>query len=172
MHVIFEDMILHENILSFEKMEMINKISKNIPDAYFGGSLLLNALGLLNRPVKDLDVVIVKRDYDDYGLMHSVESRLKRLNEPYKMVSASDEGNCVGCDIRGIKVDFWMYKESQVRGGLFGMELNGTRVKFIPVNYVINAKMEMIGKSGDLKKVRKHIEDVQAVNKVLVGMFG
>ena len=46
------------DILSKYILTAIDVILKNVPNAVFGGSIALNAVGLINRPVKDIALFI------------------------------------------------------------------------------------------------------------------
>ena len=46
----------NSEILSDEIVNAIDLIITQIPDVIFGGSIALNAVGLLNRKVSDIDV--------------------------------------------------------------------------------------------------------------------
>src|SRR5690242_1416682 len=46
----------NENVLSSEILNAIDLVINNCPNAVFGGSIALNAVGLINRKVSDIDL--------------------------------------------------------------------------------------------------------------------
>lgn len=54
--------ITDKHILTDEHLIAIDLILDNCPTVIFGGSLVLNAVGLLDRPVHDLDLIFPETD--------------------------------------------------------------------------------------------------------------
>ncbi len=152
----------NKEILSGDIITAMDFIMEKVPNAIFGGSIALNAVGLLNRKVSDIDIFVQER----------VKNHLDRLidesNNRFSGVALFSDTIVVdgkhverlGLNIKGIKVCCFKVPEDHMQHSIF--EFSGRKIKLQNVNYAILAK-----KQYSTKGVAKHIDDLSDIEDML-----
>jgi|694.fasta_scaffold00478_67 hypothetical protein len=155
-----------EGNVSSEILGAIDLIIKHMPHAIFGGSIALNAINLIDRPVKDIDLFFIKGDSLDY--CRGRESGFwKMFTENGDTTVESDTVT----DMNGEPIQRTSVKIKGVNTCCFKVsqeELQHSKVKFLGreiciqnVNYVLQAKQCYAEKNP------KHKEDIENSMKVI-----
>ena len=150
------------DILSADVLAAIELIVKHIPHAVFGGSIALNAVGLINRPVGDID------------LFFRYEESLQKNG----FLTLGDDGQILSdtvTDVNGVQIQRTGAKIAGVKTCCFKVsneELQHSKVTVFGktlniqnVNYAIAAKRTYADKNG------KHKVDLEQIDKALDDIF-
>jgi len=146
----------NKEILSDDILNAIDLIIKKTPHAVFGGSIALNAVGLINRKISDID------------LFFSLNENLARNS----FLSIENEGAIYSdtvTDVNGLEIQRTGTKVAGVKTCCFKVrneELSHSKIKFLGreiciqnVNYAIMAKKSYAHKNNKHKEDLKQIED-------------
>ncbi len=145
-----------DNILS-----AIDIIVKNTPDVVFGGSIALSVMGLINRPVNDID------------LFFPIDSSLSKNNF---LTYVSDIGSDTVTDVNGntiqrtsarihdVKVCCFKVSNEELQCSTALLD-NGCRINIQNVNYVIMAKRSYA------KSNPKHQDDLKNIDHNIGELF-
>jgi len=151
----------NKEILSDKIFYTMKTIAEQCPNVIFGGSIALNAVGLLNRKIGDIDTF--------FGEIESLERngflKTRTLCFSFSYSLSDDEGNTVqrtGVIINHVHVCVFKVDKSQLQYSL--MNIRGTVFKIQNVNCAIQAKLQY-SKRG----VQKHIQDLEEITLRLNG---
>ena len=160
---------LEKGNVSPEILEAIDIIIKHIPNVVFGGSIALNAINLIDRPVKDIDLFFIEGN--------SLGRNKEGKNTFWHIPTDSDfkvESDTV-TDMNGNPISRTSVKVKNVNVCCFKVsqeELQHSRVKFLGreicvqnVNYVLQAKQCYAHKNS------KHKEDIDNTMKFINSLF-
>jgi hypothetical protein len=156
--------ILPDNILS-----VMLRIVFVYPDCLFGGSIALNGIGLISRPISDIDIFIVNSK--------SIPTSLISLGQE----SDGNVGSDTVTDINGVEIQRTAMKINDVKVCVFKVpehELSFSLVKFTRdgitykfkiqhVNHAINAKRAYLKTSQN----PKHEIDLKSIEDELNFLF-
>jgi hypothetical protein len=132
----------NDNILSNKIIEAIDIILKNTPNAVFGGSIALCAVGLLNRRINDIDL------FFSIGESLSLNNFLTYVDEIGSDTVTNvngDEIQRTSAKIKNIKICCFKVSEAETQHSLFSFL--GRTIKIQNVNYAIQAKLAYINNS-------------------------
>lgn len=145
----------NKEILSDEILAAIDLIIERIPHVVFGGSIALNAIGLLNRKISDIDIF--------FGLGENLwENEFLRLskNADLHSITVTDiNGEKIqrtGAIILGVKTCCFKVPTEMLQCSKF--EFNNRTINIQNVNHAIIAKMTYADKSI------KHKEDLKQID--------
>jgi len=144
-------------ILPIEILKAIDLIIKNCPNAIFGGSVALNAVGLLNRKISDIDLFF--GEYESLSknnfLSLATEKDGQILSDTVTDVNGK-EIQRTGAKIAGIKTCCFKVGIQELQSSSFNFL--GRTILIQNVNYAIMAKMSY-AKNND-----KHKIDLENIN--------
>lgn len=145
----------NKEILSDDVLFAIDRITKAHPEAVFGGSLALNAVGLLNRKIKDIDVFFHRDTLVSPCLFDSEPSKY-----PSEQVEEIDETTIAhhGLTIDDIGVCVFMVDDKLLLST--PIEFLGRKINIQNVNYAIMAKL-----SYESKGYVKHKDDLEKISE-------
>jgi hypothetical protein len=147
----------NKEILSSEIISVIDIIMECLPEAIFGGSIGLNAVGLLNRKINDIDLFL-PIETSSYKLLKGY-NRDYNENEIFSETVTDIDGTLIkrtGLKINGIKVCCFQVKKEMLQH--FVTEFLGRKIKIQNVNYAIQAK-KLYSLKND--KHKKDLEEIQ-----------
>lgn len=140
--------------------QAIFMIVAKCPTAVFGGSIALNAVGLLDRPSKDIDVFLPQGGSLAKSGFLNIETT-EFLSETTTDTNGKKIQR-VGAEIAGIKCCVFKVDDEELQHSL--AELEGVTLRVQNVNYAILAKMSYADRSGkhqkDLSTIFKTIDDL------------
>lgn len=148
----------NKEVLSDEILNAIDLIIKHTPTAVFGGSIALNAVGLINRKVSDIDLFFpINESLSKNGFL-SIENDGQMFSDTVTDVNGVAIQR-TGAKIAGVKTCCFKVSDE---------ELQHSKIKFLGreicvqnVNYAIMAKMTYADKNN------KHKEDLKQINTSL-----
>lgn len=162
----------NQEILSPKVLTALNIILDKEPNTVFGGSLCLNAVGLINRPVKDIDIMLDKNN----PLSPQYYNYLKYISDARKFNDENDiknYGSITTTDVNGdlIKripaivngVHVCIFELPSVHFSFF--KLYGRTIKIQNVNEAILAKRAY--SKFNYKSAQKHRDDLREIEKNL-----
>ena len=135
----------NKDILSDEILEAIDIIIKNTPNAVFGGSIALNAVGLLSRKIKDIDI------FFPIGESLNLNNFLNYVDEIGSDTVTNvngDEIQRTSAKIKNVKVCCFKVNEKETQHSEF--TFLGRTIKIQNVNYCIQAKLSYINSRKEL----------------------
>jgi len=131
------------------------------PDVVIGGSIALNAVGLLNRPVGDIDLFVetgtAQSDLNMLKLRPQYRSSVTVTNIMGQPVSRE------GFELDGVKICMFRVPRLELactRVEAFGMQLN-----------IQNVNHAIIAKKTYAHKTEKHALDYDNINRSLASTF-
>ena len=156
----------NKEILSDEILKAISLVIERTPNAVFGGSIALNAIGLINRPVSDIDLF--------FGMNESLYK-----NGYLSIASIGEITSDTVTNTNGIEIQRTGAKIAGIKTCCFKVsdeELQCSKHKFIRdgvefticiqnVNYAIEAKKSYSSRN------QKHKSDLETISNVLDGLF-
>lgn len=155
-------------ILSEEVLFAIDKLISKSKDIVFGGSISLNAVGLIDRPIKDIDIMTSSHlSLAHYNLMEIVcpTNDVTQISETTTDVNG-EQITRVGAKIGDINICIFKLK-GDVKFSEF--KFSGRTIKIQNVNDAILAKRAYAQK--DYKSCDKHKHDVIKSNAILDDLF-
>lgn len=154
-------------ILTPEILKTIDLITSRMPNAIFGGSICLNALDLIKRPIKDIDLIV------------PVDTSVKLINDivVYDSNSISEVCNedANGCPIRRIAVKinninvciFKIYEPI-----FFLFNFFDKRIKLHNVGDIIQIKKKYINNPNiKPESLKKHTNDLNEIQNFFNNNF-
>ena len=144
------------DILSKYILTAIDVILKNVPNAVFGGSIALNAVGLINRPVKDIDLFIPIGSVVPDSIVESSEGIITS--------ETSEDTNGVLIDRTGMLIagqGVCLFKVPEEELAHSKINVLGRELNIQNVNYALRAKMSYADKTD------KHKKDLKEINNIL-----
>jgi hypothetical protein len=160
-----------DKILSKEIVEVIDMIISNNSNTVFGGSIALNAVGLLNRRISDIDIFILENS--------EFPSIIKELTEFVSDTVTNVNGKEVqrtGGKINNVKICIFKVNVEELQHSQF--TFLGRRINIQNVNYAIQAKISYAGKriiiennkncyNNSTNNPSKHEKDVNEIEENL-----
>lgn len=161
-----------EEILSKEILHTIDVILKESPEVVFGGSIALNAVGLINRPISDIDLFFpLKTRFIDIGILHTNET-----NDTQSETTTDINGKLierVGAKIGKIKICCFKVPDEILQYSK--ITVLGRTLNIQNVNQAIIAKMVYAKGTSNNKKYyaknHKHENDLTEIFSALKGLF-
>lgn len=157
----------NDKILSKEIIGVIDMLTTNNPNTVFGGSIALNAVGLLNRKISDIDIFILENS--------EFPSIIKELTEFVSDTVTDVNGKEVqrtGGKINNVKICVFKVSEEELLHSQF--TFLGRRINIQNVNYAIQAKISYAGKrvkiiesKNSTNNPSKHEKDVKEIEENL-----
>lgn len=156
----------NKEILSDEIFKAITLIIKETPNVVFGGSIALNAIGLINRPISDIDLFfgmnesLYKNGYLSVG-------RIGEITSDTVTNTNGIEIQRTGAKIAGVKTCCFKVSDEELQYSKHKFTRNGKEytIRIQNVNYAIEAKKSYSSKTP------KHKTDLEAISNVLDGLF-
>ena len=151
-----------KEVLSAEILNAIDLIIKHTPNAVFGGSIALNAVGLINRKVSDIDLFFhLNENLTKNGFL-SIVNDGQILSDTVTNVNGV-EIQRTGAKIAGVKTCCFKVSDEEMQHSK--IEFLGRKICVQNVNYAIMAKMTYADKNN------KHKEDLKQINTNLDNYF-
>lgn len=160
-----------KEILSPELLQVIDVILAKSPRIVFGGSIVLNALGFIERPIKDIDLFI--HDYES-----TVDYKLTDLISPLENGGASVSETTT--DINGQEIRRIGIKINNTNCCIFSVpvlnssefKFSGRTIRIQNVNEAILAKKAYVENTKNKngypgKSYQKHQHDLDSINNYL-----
>lgn len=152
-------------ILSPVLLNAIDYLLLKSKDIIFGGSLALNAVGIIKRPIKDLDIVI-DHDLVHYGLDKLPHQELGSDQPPTDVFDKKVTRHALM--LNEIKVD--VFQTTEV--GFSKFKFSGREIRLNNVNEIIIAKKQyMINPNIKKESYDKHFEDVKKYIDFFLRMY-
>jgi len=161
-----ENYLESAEILSPELLQAIDELISTSKDIVFGGSIALNAVGLIKRPIKDIDLMTLKSyPLEFYGLM------------PYIQKTEFDEVSETTTDINGVDIVRVSAKVRDVNVCIFKVEVVtfsdfnflGRKIKIQNINEAILAKRAYSQK--EFISCDKHRTDLKNLDAFIDNIF-
>lgn len=152
-------------LISVQIMEALKLIQEQVPEAVIGGSIALNAIGLLGRPSKDIDIFVPDvsiRDSEVIRIMSAADNgedfTSERVTDMYgKLIQK------IGTKINGVPVCIFKVEDQWLEHSVFA--INGMKLKIQNVNYAIAAKIAYQNENA------KHKIDLGSIDDILKRVF-
>lgn len=159
-----------EEILSPSLVSTIDVIISKYPTVVFGGSVVLNALGIIERPIKDLDLFV---KCGDYHIVADIFSRIVNVTRiPSETVTDVNgvEIERFGWNINGSDVCLFLIPEIK-KESLYSapFEFLGRTIQLQNVNEAILAKKSYA--KMDKPSCEKHREDVKKIDSFFKDLY-
>lgn len=135
-------------------------IQKQVPSAVFGGSIALSAVGLLDRPIKDIDLFLPhKTSLTKNGLLSIEQSEI--TSETVTDTNGKQIQR-TGFIINGVNCCVFKVDDEELQHSTHSLE--GTLINIQNVNYAIMAKKSYADRSGkhkaDLAVIYQEIRNI------------
>jgi hypothetical protein len=158
-----ENYLEDSNILSLSIVNVIDKLLVASKDIVFGGSIALNAVGLIKRPIHDIDLMIHQTDKI---------SLVKKFNSNNICRNYDDLSETV-TDINGNSISRYGFKINDINICLFILPnvtssdfvFNNRTIKIQNINEAILAKRAYGNINGISKE--KHVKDLNSIDEFL-----
>ena len=156
----------NKEILSDEILNAISLIIKKTPNVVFGGSIALNAIGLINRPISDIDLF--------FGINESLSKNGYLSVETIGEITSNTVTNTNGIEIQrtgakiaGVKTCCFKVSDEELQCSKHKFARNGIEftIYIQNVNYAIEAKKSYSSRNT------KHKTDLETISNVLDGLF-
>ncbi len=144
----------NKEVLSDQILNAIDLIIKHTPNAVFGGSIALNAVGLINRKVSDIDLFFHLNESLTKNGFLSIENDGQILSDTVTNVNGV-EIQRTGAKIAGVKACCFKVSDEEMQHSK--IEFLGRKICVQNVNYAIMAKMTYADKND------KHKEDLKQI---------
>ena len=144
-----------QNLLDSQLLDTMDRIKRIYPDVVFGGSIALVAVGLLNRPVGDIDC-FVEFDEKSIPIVKHMESSSHLLSETVDCIDGYPVKRCGGV-FNGVKICLFRVHPRQlehIKYRIFDEEYNIQNV-----NWAILAKKSYANRTYKHKRDLKEIMD-------------
>ena len=161
----------NKEILSDEIFNAILLIIKETPNVVFGGSIALNAVGLINRPIADIDLF--------FGMNESLATNgylsVKSIGELTSDTVTNTNGieiQRLGAKIAGVKTCCFKVSNLELQCSKHKFTRNGLEytINIQNVNYAIEAKKSYLSQSYS-SRIAKHKTDLEAISNALDILF-
>jgi hypothetical protein len=152
----------NKEVLSDEILNAIDLIIKYTPNVVFGGSIALNAVGLINRKVSDIDLFFPFNDSLQKNGFLLIKNDGQILSDTVTNVNGV-EIQRTGAIIGGVKTCCFKVSNEELQHSK--IEFLGRKICVQNVNYAIMAKMTYADRNN------KHNEDLKQINKTLDNFF-
>lgn len=152
----------NKEILSEEFLEVIDEIIKYHPNVVFGGSIALNAVGLINRKVGDIDLFFKVGENPNKNNFLVGENNLDVFSDTVTDINGI-EIKRTGMKMKNIKICCFNIPEEELKFSRF--KFLGREISIHNINYAIIAKMTYANKNN------KHKEDLKEAFAALNNLF-
>lgn len=152
----------NKEILSDEIFNAIEIIVSKIPSVVFGGSIALNAIGLINRKISDIDLFFhLGSSLSNNGFL-SVSTHI--TSDTVTDVNGI-EVHRTGAKINNVKCCCFKVEDAGLDYSIHSFSRNGKEIKIRiqNVNYAIQAKISYMKNSNN----EKHKKDLKNINNIL-----
>ncbi len=139
----------------------LKMIIDKCPNMVIGGSIALNAVGLIDRKVSDIDLFCASYESLNTNGFLNIESDIQLSDTVTDMNGV--EIQRTGCKINGIKVCVFKVDSFQLENSL--IDVNGMLLKIQNVNYAIMAKKIYANRPGIWNE--KHAKDILTIDEIL-----
>lgn len=147
--------------LSPEIKSAIHAIVRQCPDMVFGGSIALNAVGLIDRPVGDIDLFCP--EYESLTKNKFLQIEMSEITSDTVTNTNGKEIQRTGAIINGVKCCVFKVDKEELQHSV--SEVDGVKIKIQNVNYAIMAKRSYASRN------LKHAEDLKSVDDTLNELF-
>ena len=156
----------NKEILSDEIFNAISLIIKQNPNAVFGGSIALNAVGLINRPISDIDLFFGMNESLSKNGYLSVET-IREITSDTATNTNGIEIQITGAKIAGVKTCCFKVSNEELQHSKHTFTRNNKTYTICVqnVNYAIEAKKAYSSRNP------KHTTDLENITDVLDGLF-
>ena len=156
----------NKEILSDEIFNAISLIIKQAPNVVFGGSIALNAVGLINRPISDIDLFFGMNESLSKNGYLSVET-IGEITSDTVTNTNGIEIQRTGAKIAGVKTCCFKVSNEELQCSKHKFTRNETEFTICiqNVNYAIEAKKSYSSRNP------KHKSDLETISNVLDGLF-
>jgi hypothetical protein len=154
-------------ILSDEIVKVIDEILYRCPDAVFGGSIALNAVGLLNRKISDVDLFF--RNDANFARNYLLTLPVSKITSETVTNMSGKEVQRTGLIVNDVHICAFKVDEEELQHSFFEFVRNNKlyNIKIQDVNYAIQAKIAY--KWNTTKE--KHKTDMDNIEKILNNSF-
>lgn len=149
----------HMKNVSPELWKVIQKVAQKCPTAVFGGSIALNAVGLINRPIKDIDVFFYENESKEKNGYLSLKGVESQVTSDTVTDMNGKKIQRTGIIVDGIHVCAFSVPSEQMLHAVMNFE--GLKLRIQNINYAIQAKLIYTSKTP------KHKEDMEAIKTTL-----
>lgn len=153
-----------KEILSPELLQVIDVILAKSPRIVFGGSIVLNALGLIERPIKDIDLFI--HNYEGLSNYNLLEFTTLLENGEASETTTDINGQTIsrtGLTINNTNI--CVFSVPVLNSSEF--KFSGRTIRIQNVNEAILAKKAYVENTKDGKSYQKHLHDLNSINNSL-----
>lgn len=156
----------NKEILSDEILKAISLVIERTPNAVFGGSIALNAIGLINRPISDIDLFFGMNESLSKNGYLSVET-IGEITSDTVTNTNGIEIQRTGAKIAGIKTCCFKVPDEELQCSKHKFIRDGVEFTICiqNVNYAIEAKKSYSSRNP------KHKSDLETISNVLDGLF-
>ena len=156
----------NKEILSDEILNAISLIIKQTPTVVFGGSIALNAIGLINRPISDIDLFFGMNENLSKNGYLSVET-IGEITSDTVTNTNGIEIQRTGAKIAGVKTCCFKVSDEELQCSKHKFTRNETEYTICiqNINYAIEAKKSYSSRNP------KHKTDLETILNVLDGLF-
>ena len=156
----------NKEILSDEILNAISLIIEKTPNAVFGGSIALNAIGLINRPISDIDLFFGMNENLSKNGYLSVET-IGEITSDTVINTNGIEIQRTGAKIAGVKTCCFKVSDEELQCSKHKFTRNETEYTICiqNINYAIEAKKSYSSRNP------KHKTDLETILNVLDGLF-
>lgn len=151
-----------KEILSEEILAAIDLIIKYSPTAVFGGSIALNAVGLIHRKISDIDLFFRTDESLSKNGFLSIENDGQILSDTVTNTNGM-EIQRTGARIAGVKTCCFKVPDEELQHSK--VSFLGREICIQNVNYAITAKMSYADRN------HKHRSDLDVINNTLNAYF-
>lgn len=154
-----------KEILSDEMLNAISIIIKHTPNVIFGGSIALNAVGLINRPISDIDLFFRMNESLTKNGYLSIKSIGEITSDTVTDVNGV-EIQRTGTKIAGVKACCFKVSDEELQHSkcTFIRDGNEFTIYIQNVNYAIMAKKSYASKNikhkTDLENISNTLENI------------
>lgn len=154
----------NKDILSNEILEAMDILIANCPNIVFGGSIALNAVGLLNRKIKDIDVFFrLNCSLTSNGFIDQCANRGASLMSDTVTNTNGKLIQRTGIKIKNVDVCCFKVEKEELSHSRFSFL--GRTISIQNVNYAIQAKIAYKHKN------EKHKADLESIDKIFDDYF-
>ena len=146
----------NENVLSPEILNAIDLIIKDCPNAIFGGSIALNAVGLINRKVSDIDLFFEENESLTKNGFLSIQNDGQILSDTVTNTNGK-EIQRTGAKIAGVKTCCFKVTSEELQHSK--VNVFGRTICIQNVNYAVQAKIAYSSKND---KHKRDLEEIAA----------
>lgn len=157
----------NKEILSDEIMKAIDKIVTHMPNVVFGGSIALNAVGLLNRKISDIDLFVKKNENLADTEFFTISDN--QITSDTVTNTNGVEIQRTGAKVDGVKVCCFKVSDEELQHSKYTFVRDGKSftINLQNVNCAIEAKLAYAKHNQN----PKHIDDLTNIIKELDSNF-